>query len=166
MSDLDESAKTTLKAIPLLKTKAGPRDGDLWIQRLKEEYEALIAFININKANDSDWFRLESNNDGTRWFGKCWYYHEMVRYEFEVDFDIPVLYPTTAPEIAIPELDGKTAKMYRGGKICLSDHFKPLWARNVPKFGIAHAFSLGLAPWLAVEVPDLVNRGVIMPKSG
>jgi ufm1-conjugating enzyme 1 len=26
---------------------------------------------------------------------------------------IPVLYPTTAPEIAIPELDGKTAKMYR-----------------------------------------------------
>lgn len=32
MSDLDESTKTTLKAIPLLKTKAGPRDGDLWIQ--------------------------------------------------------------------------------------------------------------------------------------
>lgn len=49
---------------------------------------------------------------------------------------------------ALPELDGKTAKMYRGGKICLSaffikkipkilffsprflgDHFKPLWAR-------------------------------------
>jgi len=26
---------------------------------------------------------------------------------------IPVMYPTTAPEIAIPELDGKTAKMYR-----------------------------------------------------
>jgi len=26
---------------------------------------------------------------------------------------IPVTYPTTAPEIAIPELDGKTAKMYR-----------------------------------------------------
>ena len=28
-------------------------------------------------------------------------------------FQIPVTYPTTAPEIAIPELDGKTAKMYR-----------------------------------------------------
>ena len=26
---------------------------------------------------------------------------------------IPVTYPSTAPEIAIPELDGKTAKMYR-----------------------------------------------------
>lgn len=34
--------------------------------------------------------------------------------------------------------------MYRGGKICLSDHFKPLWARNVPKFGIAHAMALGV----------------------
>jgi ufm1-conjugating enzyme 1 len=56
-----------------------------------------------------------------------------------------VTYPTTAPEIALPELDGKTAKMYRGGKICLTDHFKPLWARNAPKFGIAHAMALGVS---------------------
>ena len=35
--------------------------------------------------------------------------------------------------------------MYRGGKICLTDHFKPLWARNVPKFGIAHAMALGVS---------------------
>jgi hypothetical protein len=28
-------------------------------------------------------------------------------------FQIPITYPTTAPEIALPELDGKTAKMYR-----------------------------------------------------
>ena len=80
------------------------------------------------------------------------------------NFQLPVTYPTTAPEIAIPELDGKTAKMYRywhmyivkdfipppfppfrGGKICLTDHFKPLWARNVPKFGIAHAMALGVS---------------------
>lgn len=60
-------------------------------------------------------------------------------------FQIPVTFPSTAPEIALPELDGKTAKMYRGGKICLSDHFKPLWARNVPKFGIAHALALGVS---------------------
>lgn len=60
-------------------------------------------------------------------------------------YQIPVTYPTTAPEIALPELDGKTAKMYRGGKICLTDHFKPLWARNVPKFGIAHAMALGVS---------------------
>ena len=35
--------------------------------------------------------------------------------------------------------------MYRGGKICLTEHFKPLWARNVPKFGIAHAMALGVS---------------------
>ena len=35
---------------------------------------------------------------------------------------IPVTYPSTAPEIAIPELDGKTAKMYRYVTIaCSSD---------------------------------------------
>ncbi|OQR79915.1 ubiquitin-fold modifier-conjugating enzyme 1-like [Tropilaelaps mercedesae] len=158
---VDEATKKTLCAIPLLKTKAGPRDRDLWVTRLKEEYQCLIKYVENNKQNDNDWFRLESNKDGTRWFGKCWYVHEFLRYEFGVEFDIPVTYPTTAPEIAIPELDGKTAKMYRGGKICLSDHFKPLWARNVPKFGIAHAMALGLGPWLAVEVPDLLAKGFI-----
>lgn len=46
----------------------------------------------------------------------------------------------------------------------MSDHFKPLWARNVPKFGIAHAMALGLGPWLAVEVPDLLSKGLIEHK--
>uniref|UniRef100_A0A8D8FD90 Ubiquitin-fold modifier-conjugating enzyme 1 n=1 Tax=Culex pipiens TaxID=7175 RepID=A0A8D8FD90_CULPI len=117
---VDEGTRKTLSSIPLLQTKAGPREKDLWVQRLKEEYQALIK--------------------------------------------IPVTYPATAPEIALPGLDGKTAKMYRGGKICLTDHFKPLWARNVPKFGIAHAMALGLAPWLAVEIPDLIEKGVVTYK--
>ncbi len=34
--------------------------------------------------------------------------------------------------------------LLRGGKICLTDHFNPLWARNVPHFGIAHALCLGV----------------------
>uniref|UniRef100_A0A8B9T1F4 Ubiquitin-fold modifier-conjugating enzyme 1 n=1 Tax=Anas platyrhynchos TaxID=8839 RepID=A0A8B9T1F4_ANAPL len=131
---------------------------------LKEEYRALIQYVENNKNADNDWFRLESNAEGTRWFGRCWYIHELLKYEFAIEFDIPVTYPGTAPEIAIPELDGKTAKMYRGGKICLSDHFKPLWARNVPKFGLAHLMALGLGPWLAVEIPDLVAKGLIQHK--
>jgi len=53
---------------------------------------------------------------------------------------------------------------HRGGKICLTDHFKPLWARNVPKFGLAHLMALGLGPWLAVEIPDLIQKGVIQHK--
>lgn len=48
------------------------------------------------------------------------------------------------PELCIPELEGKTSKMYRGGKICLTIHFAPLWQKNVPRFGIAHALALGV----------------------
>ena len=40
---VDEGTKRSLALIPLLKTKAGPRDGELWVQRLKEEYQALIT---------------------------------------------------------------------------------------------------------------------------
>jgi ufm1-conjugating enzyme 1 len=43
-------------------------------------------------------------------------------------------------------------------------HFNPLWQRNVPKFGIAHAMALGMGPWLAAEVPDLAAKGLIQPK--
>lgn len=56
--------------------------------------------------------------------------HNLVKYEFDFQFDIPATYPAVAPEIELPELEGKTAKMYRGGKICLTIHFKPLWAKN------------------------------------
>ena len=82
-----------------------------------------------------------------------------------LQFDIPATYPATAPEIELPELEGKTAKMYRGGKICLTIHFKPLWAKNSPHFGVAHALCLGLAPWLAAEVPFLVESGAVVSKS-
>lgn len=39
---VDEVTKKTLASIPLLKTKAGPREKEAWVQRLKEEYHALI----------------------------------------------------------------------------------------------------------------------------
>ncbi|GBP83311.1 Ubiquitin-fold modifier-conjugating enzyme 1 [Eumeta japonica] len=39
---VDEGTRKTLSGIPLLQTKAGPRDKDLWVNRLKEEYQALI----------------------------------------------------------------------------------------------------------------------------
>jgi ufm1-conjugating enzyme 1 len=60
----------------------------------------------------------------------CRYVHNFIKYEFDFRFDVPATYPTVAPEIELPELEGKTAKMYRGGKICLTIHFKPLWAKN------------------------------------
>lgn len=161
---VDDATKQTLASIPLMRTNAGPRNGDLWVKRLREEYESLIQYVKNNKAADNDWFHLEANEEGTRWFGTCWYFHEKRKYEFDVEFDVPVLYPSTAPEIALPGLDGLTAKMYRGGKICMTDHFKPLWAKNAPKFGIAHAMALGLGPWLAVEIPEMIGKGVIQHK--
>ena len=65
----------------------------------------------MNKEKDNDWFTIESNKSGTQWKGKCWYYYEQMKYEFAFEFELPVTYPATAPEIMIPELDGKTAKM-------------------------------------------------------
>lgn len=57
---MDDSTKKTLNSIPLLKTKAGPRDKDLWPQRLKEEYQALIQ-VKIS-FNIQTYFVYLSNN--------------------------------------------------------------------------------------------------------
>lgn len=46
---VDESTRKTLSAIPLLKTRAGPRDKDVWVQRLKEEYQSLIK-VRLNRT--------------------------------------------------------------------------------------------------------------------
>eukprot|EP00270_Netrium_digitus_P019486 TRINITY_DN7693_c0_g1_i1.p1 TRINITY_DN7693_c0_g1~~TRINITY_DN7693_c0_g1_i1.p1 ORF type:complete len:180 (+),score=17.10 TRINITY_DN7693_c0_g1_i1:396-935(+) len=165
MEGWDTGTKATVQTIPLLTVKAGPRDGELWKKRLKEEYQALIKYVQMNKANDNDWFQLApANPEGTKWKGKCWYVHNLLKYEFDLQFEIPVTYPATAPELELPELDGKTAKMYRGGKICLTIHFKPLWSKNSPHFGIAHALCLGMGPWLAAEIPHLVETGAIHHK--
>lgn len=45
---VDANTRKTLSGIPLLQTKAGPRDKELWVQRLKEEYQALIK-VNLKK---------------------------------------------------------------------------------------------------------------------
>lgn len=49
-----------------MKTNAGPKDGEAWIERLKEEYTVLIEYIKMNKDDDNDWFLIESNDDGTK----------------------------------------------------------------------------------------------------
>ena len=60
----------------------------------------------------NEWFTIESNKTGTRWTGKVWYFHDRLKYEYDLEFDLPVTYPNVAPELALPELDGKTEKMY------------------------------------------------------
>eukprot|EP00127_Corallochytrium_limacisporum_P004017 Clim_evm66s156 gene=Clim_evmTU66s156 len=160
---MDANKKQEVKEIPLLKTKAGPSDAQDWVTRLKEEYGALIKYIELNKARNNDWFNITSTEDGLNWSGKCWVYYNHQKYMVEFNFEIPALYPTVPPEIKVESLDGLTAKMYRGGAICLSDHFKPLWSRNIPRFGIAQAVALGLGPWIAVELPLLADKNLIQP---
>lgn len=51
-------------------------------------YAPCFQYVQNNKEADNDWFRLESNKEGTRWFGKCWYFHDQLKYEFDVEFDV------------------------------------------------------------------------------
>lgn len=44
---VDEGTRKTLQCIPLLQTRASPRDKELWVQRLKEEYQALIKVMSL-----------------------------------------------------------------------------------------------------------------------
>ena len=87
--------------------------------------------------------------------------YDLVKYEFKLEFEIPQGYPLSPIQLRLPELDGTTEKMYKGGKICIDIHFAPLWQKMAPKYGIAHTIALGLGPWLAVEVPDLIRKGKI-----
>ncbi|GBE59599.1 peptide chain release factor [Babesia ovata] len=174
--------------IPLCVTKAGPVDGAAaWENRLNEEFAALIHYVEENKANDTEWFQIDCDDQGTKWVQNRQHHDvlqvvrgmlaraqdEDVSFSFgnqrrrrpqrDHDTQIPAAYPNAPPDIVLPDLDGKTAKMYRGGSICLDAHFAPLWQRNSPKYGIAHALALGLAPWLASEVPQLIATNVLAP---
>lgn len=42
---MDANTKAVVQKIPLLTINAGPRDSDLWIKRLKEEYTTLIKVM-------------------------------------------------------------------------------------------------------------------------
>ncbi|KAJ1612386.1 hypothetical protein OJ253_556 [Cryptosporidium canis] len=128
-----------LENVPQITINAGPSDSQ-WHDRLKEELRALIGYTTLLKDSGEEWFNIKPFQNGTRFY-----------------FNVPDKYPVTPFELEIPELDGKTLKMYRGGKICLDTHFIPLWSKNCPKFGIVHALAFGLAPWLAAEVPYLVS---------
>jgi ufm1-conjugating enzyme 1 len=48
----------------------------------------ISQYVETNKGAENDWFRLESNKEGTRWFGKCWHVQNMLKYEFDVEFDV------------------------------------------------------------------------------
>lgn len=78
-----------------------------------------------NKNADTGWFRLESckENDGTSKIS---------------NMSLTFLSHILLLLQKLQSLNCMGNKVYIGGKICLADHFKPLWARNVPECGLAH----------------------------
>ena len=50
----------------------------------------MIKYQSVNKEAGREWFTIESNKTGTRWTGKVWVMHEHMRYEFELEFELPV----------------------------------------------------------------------------
>jgi ufm1-conjugating enzyme 1 len=155
------NSSSALGRLPVLTVRAGPLDPE-WEKRLEEELVSLVTLVELNADTGNEWFSIEPTDErGIDWTGTCWTVYEHKRYEFKVHFEIPATYPSAPIEIELPELDGKSAKMYRGGKICLDLHFAPLWRTNTPNYGIVHAMCLALGPWLSAEIPYLVESGVI-----
>ena len=56
------------------------------------------------------------------------------------------------------QLDGE-----KGAAQTLTEHIDAVIPCS-PRFGVGHALCLGLAPWLAAEIPYLVDGGVIQAK--
>ena len=81
MSSIEEAASK----IPLLSIHAGPRDPQ-WKERLREELKAIIGYVKSNKEQDNDWFKVQPNKEGTKWEGVCSSTHNLVRYEFKLQF--------------------------------------------------------------------------------
>ena len=117
MEDNTNANNDPSQKIPLLSINAGPKDPK-WPERQKEEYIALVEYMKLIKEDDNEWFYIEPNEDSTKWTGKCWYFYNYQKYEFKLQFEIPATYPATPIELELPELDGKTPKMYRGGIRC------------------------------------------------
>jgi ufm1-conjugating enzyme 1 len=141
---------------------AGPLDAD-WKERLKEELLSLIAYARALAASGSAWVTLACTKpDGTLWRGRATAFHEGVRFSFDLEVELGPTYPASPPTLRLPALDGKTPKMYPGGALCTDAHFAPLWRRHAPGMGLVSALRLGLAPWLAAELPLLVAAGEVV----
>lgn len=127
----------------MLKTKAGPPDG---VQRLMEERQALIRSVENTDVGMNGSYWRPARKGLMVW--KMLYIHHL-----KYASDIPITYPATAPETAVPELEGKIAEMYRDGEIRPSPPLKAFRVRNVPKFGPAQLTSLGLVHGWQQESP-------------
>ena len=75
--------------------------------------------------------------------------HELIRYEFDLQFEVPVTYPATPFEIELPELDGKTVSNKQGPSEITSStvtagfvFVHPHFLHPAPVFVAPHALTL------------------------
>ena len=172
---VDAATKKALSGIPLMKTKAGPRDKEVpslnwrpsnmsrcgqpdwkrniwdWSSKIRwygyaitlrsgqliqeQWYLYKTRYITNNKEADNDWFRLESNKEGTRWFGKCWHYHNQAKnkpYILKASPTTPtgpqekLSFPQICPKM--PRNGPKMAKKTQNVPKC--PKYDPIWPQN------------------------------------
>lgn len=64
---MDDAAKQTLKSIPVFKKNAGPRDGDLWLDRLQGNFTTKTGLVCLpNQQNCFNFRRVPSFNQTDR----------------------------------------------------------------------------------------------------
>lgn len=72
---ISSHVQNSVELIPNLSVNAGPKYSPLitlpsdenWIDRLKEEYQALIQYVKMNKEADNDWFKITSDKTGQKY---------------------------------------------------------------------------------------------------
>ena len=47
-----------------------------------------MQYVEINKENDRDFCEISCNDTGTRWEGKAWFVYKLLRYEFDLQFEV------------------------------------------------------------------------------
>ncbi|RXH71524.1 hypothetical protein DVH24_018879 [Malus domestica] len=115
-----------------------------------------FEYTQMNKSNDNDWFRISAANPkGTRWTGKCWYVYTSSSTSSISSSISPS--PTPPPHLNSSSLTRRQDPKGRPyfdftifplPPFLFSDcNLSPLISG--PRFGMAHALCLGLAPWLA-----------------
>lgn len=63
----EQGAHFNTEGLPQCAINAGPHDNpDDWACRLNEEFAALIYYVEDNKTNDTEWFRIDCDDSGTK----------------------------------------------------------------------------------------------------
>merc|ERR1711924_558695 len=105
---------------------------------------AMIKYVEINKANDNDWFKLDSNDDGTKWEGSCWYVYNLIKYEFKLEFEIPAGYPTVPIEYNCQSSMGRHRRCTAGERFVSTSTFRHSGGITFPSLASRMHFRLPL----------------------